>query len=260
MGSTPITPAAQSAALPTKATSILTEISGIFKLHERLLIFVIAIVLTYFCYGKGIAYLASRDQLNANKATVVLQAQADVNAKEATDVKQMQLAYQQLAQQIASRNQTAVIAQQKEDAATATQQTADKTLPPPELAARWTTLLKVLPETVQPSGSVYSVTPETATATVVQLESIPQLQSDLDFQKTMTESNGKLSDSEENIVKTLNSQVDGLNVQIADESKACVAQVAAVKAQARKSKLHWFEIGVGVGFIAREAIKISTGL
>lgn len=257
MATTPVTPAAQPAA--TTSTSILKEISSAVKLHERLIIVIISAILLFVCYIKGVTYLASRDQLNANKATAVLQAQADANAKEATDAKQMQLAYQQLAQQLAGKNQVVIAAQQQRDVDTVKQQTADKTLPPPELAARWTTLIGASPEAVQPSGSGYAATPAAATQTVIQLEAVPQLQADLAGEKQIAANESQQLNSQGSVVDTLNTQINGLNLQITDQGKACTAQVAAVKAQARKSKLHWFEIGFGLGFIAREAIKVSTG-
>ena len=40
-----------------------------------------------------------------------------------------------------------------------------------------------------------------------------------------------------------------MKVQNDDESKACKAEVADIKAQARKSKLRWLGVGIIIGFI-----------
>lgn len=239
--------------LPIKPVA--SEISNYLKLHERLIIIVLSVVLLWGLYSKGVAYLASRDQLASNKAVTVLQAQVDVNAKEAEDAKQTLLEYQQLAQQLIASNKAVQAAQQQRAVETQKQQAVDKTLPPPALAARWTSLLNVSPETVQPSTVGYSVTPDTAVSTVVQLESIPQLKADLQGAQTIEDNQGKQIDGQGILVTSLNTQIEGLNKQVIDQNNACIAQVTLVKAQARKSKLRWFIIGYVAGFITREIIK-----
>lgn len=230
-------------------------ISQFLKAHERLIIVILAAVLLAGFYTKAIAYLASRDQNAANAAQAVLQAQVTANEKEATDAKQMLQQYEQLTSQLIANNNAILLGQKQLAAVTQKHQTADQTLPPPQLAARWTNLLQVAPTTVQPSGQGYVVTPDTAVKTVTQLETIPELQSDLAGDQTIISNNQKQIGEQSNVVTTLQGQIVGLNIQIADQTKFCSDQITAVKAQARKSKLKWFIGGFVAGFVSRELIK-----
>lgn len=230
-------------------------ISSYIKAHERLIVILVLAGLSFVIYSKGVAYLVSRDQLAASKATQVLQAQAEINAKEATDAKQTLLQYQQLAQQLIASNQAIALAQQKLAVDTQKQQAVDKTLPPAALAARWTDLVKVSPETVQPSKEGYTVSQDTAQQTVSQLEAVPQLQTSITDWKQINSNDNKQIAGQDGVINSLHNQVDGLNKQITDADKACQAQITVVKAEARKSKLRWFIGGFVAGFISRQLIK-----
>jgi len=56
-------------------------------------------------------------------------------------------------------------------------------------------------------------------------------------------------------VTTLNTEVGSLRLQLGDDAKVCSAQIATVKAAARRSKRRWFYAGLVAGFIGRQLIK-----
>jgi hypothetical protein len=56
-------------------------------------------------------------------------------------------------------------------------------------------------------------------------------------------------------VATLNTEVSGLNLQLVDNSKVCDARIKVEQDKARKSKWHYFWVGVVSGFVGRQLIK-----
>jgi hypothetical protein len=84
---------------------------------------------------------------------------------------------------------------------------------------------------------------------VEQLDSIPVLQANLtDTQSELTNTKTELSDANV-LVGQQKQEITGLTQQNADQVKADNAEIANVKAQARRSRLKWFGAGVVVGFI-----------
>lgn len=240
------------------STSIVKDISGYVKLHEKLILTLVIVVALIFGVNRGLSYLASRDQLVANKATVVLQAQVDANTKAAADAKQTLAQYAQLVQQLAASNTSIAASQQQRTTATVAQQAADKSLPPSSLAARWTTLAGASPDAVQPAQQGFTVTSDAAIQTVQQLETIPTLQQNLAGATQIEANQVKQIDAQNGVVTSLTNQVTGLQSQATDQTKACTAQVTALKAEERKSKLHWFLIGYVAGFVTRDLIPLPV--
>jgi hypothetical protein len=250
------------APIPAVSTNV---ISNFFKSHERVIILLLCLGVGIHFYSKIVSAWEAHDQRVDSLAHAALQANvttanqiADVNAKAAAQ-------YQQLAAQLVESNKALAAAQATRNAATQTQQNIDRTLPPNELATRWTTLLHIAPESIQvelggkgvPDALV--ITPAGATETVVQLESIPALQANLKDETTIVANQNMQITSLAGVNVGLNKQIDALNVVNAAEIKACTDDKNLLKAQARKSKLHWFEAGVVVGFIGRQIIKTYTG-
>jgi hypothetical protein len=240
-------------------------ISAFLKLHEKLIIIVLSVLAGLYFTGRILTAWESHDQRADTLAHATLQANvatanqiADVNAKAAAD-------YKALAAHLADANTALAAAQSKRDTATQTQQTIDRTLPPTELATRWTTLLKIAPESVQvePGGKegpdALVITPAGARETVVQLESVPTLQADLrDEQGIVANQNIQLA-SLVGVNGGLNKQIDALNIVNVSEIQACTADKNLLKAQARKSKLRWFVGGIVAGFIGRQLIRTYSG-
>jgi hypothetical protein len=254
--STPPTP------IPTTPTN---PISVFIKAHERLFILILCLLAGWYFYGKAVSAWEAHDQRADNLAHATLAANittanqiATINAKEASD-------YQAMAIQLAASNKALAASQSARNTATQTQQTIDRTLPPYDLANRWTTLLKIPPESVQiESGGkgvpdALIITPAGATETVVQLENIPTLQADLKDEQTVAANEATQITSLAEVNGGLNKQIDALIVENTAEIKACTDDKKLLTAKARKSKLHWFEAGVVVGFIGRQIIKTYSG-
>jgi hypothetical protein len=92
------------------------------------------------------------------------------------------------------------------------------------------------------------------TRTVVQLlDSVPTLQANLNDTQNQLAAETSIAGNLESQVDAQKSLVAAQQIQLADQNKACTAQVAAVKAKARKNGLKWFAIGFVSGFLARVA-------
>ena len=234
-------------------------VSTFLKAHETLIIILVLAVVTFFGYSKAINYLSAHDALINNKAQVTLQAQIDANKQSADTTAQLVSRYSDLVTELIASNAKIAAAQTQRAQVTQKQQAVDKTLPPPELAARWNTLLK-MPSGVSPDANGYTATPDAAVATVTQLELVPQLQADLAGQQMLTSNGLQQIGGLTAINNSQAAEIAGLGTQIQDQTKACVAQVNSIKAAARKSKLHWFEFGFVTGFLARQFIKTETGV
>jgi hypothetical protein len=82
------------------------------------------------------------------------------------------------------------------------------------------------------------------------LESVPVLTANLaDETKVAGNYQAELEKSDL-LTADLNIQVTGLNTQLTAQTKACVAQVTAVKAEGKKNSVKWFKRGFLVGFVA----------
>lgn len=228
-------------------TPTLTGVSTFLKTHERIILVLIASIVIYGLYSHVLGYLADHDQAVSTKAQVVLQAQLQANQAALADEKQQLVQYQQLAQQVLQSNTALAAATQQRQQQTQVQQKTDSSLQPADLAARWSTLTKTVG--VTPTLTGYSVTPTAALTTVQDLETIPQLSADLVASKQETSNETNLVAGLTKLNDGLNNQVGGLNQTLTDQTKSCNAQIITLKAQARKSKLHWFGAGVAVGYV-----------
>jgi len=129
------------------------------------------------------------------------------------------------------------------------QQKIDATLPPTDLAARWNTLVPQAEVTVTTNGVTL---PETgAMATVQQLEIIPVQQKEITNDQTLIANGNALAVAQTKQVTDLTAQVTGLKLQSVDDAKVCQAQIAVVKADARRSKRRWFAAGFVAGIATR---------
>jgi hypothetical protein len=259
------TPVPVLAPVPVPAATS-NPVSTFLKAHEKLIILVLCLLVGWHFYAKAVSAWESYDQRKDNLAHAALAADvttanqiATVNAQEAAD-------YKVLAAQLAASNTALASARVTRAAATQTQQAADRTLPPTELATRWTTLLKMPPGTVlvEPGGKgvpdALVITPAGATETVLQLETVPMLQADLQDETTVATNYSTQVTSLERVNVGLNTQIDALDAEIITANAACVADKKLLVAKARKSKLHWFEAGVVVGFVGRQLIKTFGGI
>jgi hypothetical protein len=242
-----------------------TPAMSFLKTHERLIIIVLSLLASLYFVHRGLNAWEAHDQRTDILAHAKLQADTDAVKQIAADNAKAAAQYQTLATQLAAANKALANAQATRNAVTQTQPAADRTLPPNELGKRWAALLNAAPESIQvePGGKgipdALLVTPAAAIETVVQLESVPTLQADLKDEQTIATNQTTQLTSLASINVGLNKQIDALNIENVAAANACTDDKNLLKAQARKSKLHWFEAGVVVGFIGRQIIKTYTG-
>jgi hypothetical protein len=242
-------------------TPIVTQlhpISTYLKAHEHLLIVLVLVVLSWFALGKVQSVLAAHDNANLAQAKVTAAVQQEKNDALAKQIAQQAAEYKALADKVNAQN--AALEQANVNLANALikQQRTDASLPPSELANRWTVLVPQAKPVVTPTG--IAVDTPSAVATVQALEETPALRAQLSNERTQLENAQKLIVDEGTQIATLNTLVTGKDALLADDAKVCAARVAVVKADARKSKLRWFYAGVAVGWLARQAVKTYIGL
>ena len=242
--------------IATIETKLKGELSWLQK-HERLVLAVIAGLVLWFGIGRIDTLIAHHDQAQLAQATEVAKVQADKNTALTKQAQEQAAQYQALAAQVTAQNAQLEQANLTLTTALTKQQKMDASLPPSELVNRWSTLVPQAKPTVTPTGVALD-TPS-AVATVQALEELPVLRTQNEYERTQIANTEKLVTAEGVQVTTLNAQVDGLKLQLTDDAKVCKAEVATVKATARRSKRKWFYAGMVVGFIGRQLIKSETG-
>jgi hypothetical protein len=167
----------------------------------------------------------------------------------AATVAQVTQQYQSMVQALAAQNVALAQAVAQRQASQVVNQNHDAVLPLPDLANRLKTLGNAPDGSVLAVGDKIELTQPGAVAVTQTLETIPALQGDLkDTQAALGASQGALTQAG-TVIADQGKQITGLNLAATDQDKACKAQVAAVKADANKSKWSWFKRGVIVGFL-----------
>ena len=217
-------------------------------LHERLVIIVLLLVFSFFVLDKSLGIVASWEQHRASVAAAQVAADKAKNDVALAQAKQTLEEYKDLLQQSVAENaklEQGIVAR---DTLLVTQQKKDETLPPSELALRWQGLAG--DSGIEATTSGFGVSDTAARSTVSKLEQVPVLKQDLADEQAK---NANLS-ADVNKANDLIGQgkivVNGLQLQLQDQNKACTTQIAAVKAEARKGKLKWFGIGFVTGYVS----------
>jgi hypothetical protein len=242
---TPTTTSTPPISLPTVPT-----VSWL-KAHETIVIVVLVLSAVTFIWQKGANIYADikKAELTASQNVVAAQkAQVDADLAQA---KTLLGVYQQSLAQSQQQNLQLTAQINSRNLALTSQQNNDKVIVqsnPSQFAQRWATLIDN-PD-VQDTDKGFQVGPTAALATVQSLEQVPVLQADLKDEQAKTANLQSTVDASQKLVDQGKITVDGLQVQIKDQQAECTAQVASVKADARKSKLKWFGIGFVVGFVA----------
>ena len=232
--------------------SELGKVSQYIKHHEKLIVIVLFCAVGVFAWQKAAGLIERHDQRVVDLAHATLASQVDtVKAQASTNAAAAQQ-YQQLATQLAQSNAalTAVIATR--NATTVKQQAIDKQLPPDQLVARWEALTNTPKGLLVPTPTGVNATTAAAQETVAQLERIPQLDGNLADTNGLLENEQKQFGSLAGLNVGLNKQIDGLNIELVDQAKACTDDKNLLIAKARKSKLKWF----GAGFVAGIATRL----
>jgi hypothetical protein len=230
----PVTTPATTA--PAPATGLVASWAAFIKAHEKMVIIAVTGVLAFHLTSVGISAWTHHDDVLASKANAVVQVDDSKTVALAQQLVTMQK--EMNAQNVAL---TQAIAQRTQ--ATQVQIKTDAAMPLPDLAGRWSNLLTLPPAdfSADAAGNI-SVNSEGAHATVTQLEQVP----------TLSANNAALTAQLSNQTAVMSKQVDASNActtELADEKKAHVADVAAAKAQSKKSWLKGFKWGFGSGFL-----------
>ena len=225
--------------------------------HEKLVLAVVAGLVLWFGIGKIDTLIANHDHANLQQAQVVAAVQQEKNDALAKQIAQQAAEYKALADKVNAQN--AALEQANVNLANALikQQRTDASLPPSELANRWTVLVPQAKPVVTPTG--IAVDTPSAIATVQALEETPALRSQLGNEHAQLENAQKLVADEGTQIATLNTLVTGKDALLADDAKVCQAQIKVVKDAASKHGRLLFKIGFVAGFVARQAIKTYTG-
>jgi len=250
MATTTTTTTSSGAVTPSSPlTTTETTVISWIKLHERLIIVALIIGASIFGFQKYADIRANDASAKVQAAQAQVTAQKAADAQLAAQVQQTTQQYQALVSTLTAQNNQLAASVVARNTALTQQQTTDRTMPLPQLATRWAADAGFDVSKLQATASSLTVEQDAVAATVEQLDSIPVLQANLtDTQSELTNTKTELSDANV-LVGQQKQEITGLTQQNADQVKADNAEIANVKAQARRSRLKWFGAGVVVGFI-----------
>lgn len=218
------------------------------KQHERVVI--ISLILLFGGWGLSKFYDvdAARKEAKYVAAEQIVANDQKNSAALALQTAQMQSQYIALVQALATQNAALASSIAQRTASGTAQRTVDATLPVSGLVVRWNTLLPTVVPVVTATG--VTLNEQGVRDTVSQLELVPTLQGNLADETTIAQDNGLRAERADTLVGIQSTQIAGLNTQIADQTKACTAQVAAAKAEGHKNSVKWFKRGFIVGFVS----------
>lgn len=217
--------------------------------HERIIIVAMMLAVAVFGLNKWFDKSAIDASNKAAVAQQIAQVQHDADVKIAAAVAQQTALFNQQQQVHEQEMATLVAAVASRDSA-ANQRVTVVTQPRTPTQAvvdLQTTYTLAAPVTVTADGADVP-TVDLQQFTVAKIEGdtakadLTDTRKELDSTQQMLASSVALGDAERN-------QVAGLQVELKDAAAASKAEIASVKAAARKSKLAWFKGGVVVGFI-----------
>lgn len=218
--------------------------------HERIVIVALVLLAGAWGFTKYADISASKAEARATVAEQALQSQKETDAKNDATTASVLAQYQSMVTALSAQNASLAAAAAQRQATVVKNQATDATLALPVLANRLVTLGNVPDGQVSSDPSHVILTQSGAVAVTQTLETIPALQGDLrDTQAHVVAANAALDKANE-VMADQSTQIAGLKLTITDEEKACTAQVASVKAEARKSKIKWFKIGFLTGFVS----------
>lgn len=136
----------------------------------------------------------------------------------------------------------------KRDAATKQQQQLDATLSTAQAADRLSQQTGAKTGEVVATGDLVQLNLPVSRQVVQLLDTIPALQGDLADTKSQLGAETAVATNLQANVTEQKTLIAAQQTQFTDSQNACKAQVADLKAQARKSKLKWFVAGLVAGF------------
>jgi hypothetical protein len=243
---------------PTDTTIVATiQKDWSWLISHLILLAVVGLLVTGAVYGTE-SLIAKHDAARSTQFAQILATQAAE-----TKTLQQQFAADELASAVRDAQYQQTIAQlsksiQVRDANAQKQQQTDATLDAVSAASRLATQTGAKPgEVTVAEDNVILDLPITRNI-VASLDSLATIEADLqDTKNELTAQTGLTADANTKLAdadKVIASQT----TQLADSTKACQAQISAVKAEARKSKFHWFIGGYIAGFVSAKILKIGV--
>ena len=254
MSQLPTASIAPSTSLTLPAASLSASESWL-KVHERLIIVVLALGLIGWGTDKVFDLEANRDKQAASIAQQTLAAQQAKDAQLSQVVAASTAQYQTLVTSLTQQNSQLISSVQARNSTLAVQQTADKVLTPSSLAERWETLTKSPTGSIVDNGQTVTVTPDAALETVTELEEVPVLTANFNDGKLVLQNTKDELTSANTVIANQKTEIAGLNTQLTDQKTADAKELAAEKAAARKSKIKTFFYGFAAGFVSGILIK-----
>jgi hypothetical protein len=224
-------------------------VSEIFKTHEKLILAFVAAGVLWVGIGKVDTLIQHHDDANLKQAQTLAAVQSQKDAAIAAQVASDKAAFDALQAKLQAEDAALIQANVALATALTRQQKTDATLPPTDLVARWNALVPQAAASVTPNGVTLPNTG--AIATVQQLEIIPVQQEEITNEQTLVANGDALAVAQAKQVTDLTAQITGLKLSAVDDAKICQAQIAVVKADARKSKKRWFIAGFVAGIATR---------
>jgi hypothetical protein len=217
--------------------------------HERIVI--VSLVLLFGSLGIH-HLLINQASAAAARATIAEQALAvakSQSAQNAVQTAQVEAQYQALTETLTKQNAALAASVAARQVTLVQQQSANASLPVPELGKRLQALAGVKDADISADMDGVKLTPIGALTTVNSLETIPVLRADLADTKAVVANLTSEITVANNLIDTQGRQIVGLKSEIVVADTASKAEIASLKAQARKGKFNWFFRGVVVGFV-----------
>lgn len=194
-----------------------------FKAHEKILIVVLGVALTWGLAGKIETVIEKHDVATLSVAQAASAAAAAKVQSDETLIEQQKEANDALTAKLTTANAVLAQADAALTAALAKQQKADAAMTPPETVQRWNTLVPAAGVTLTPNG--ITLPSVGATATVQELEEVPVLRGELSNSSAEKKNVDALLLSSTQQVSTLNIAVGDLKVQVAKDDAACKEEI-----------------------------------
>lgn len=218
-------------------TATTTTISSLLKAHERLILVLVALGISFFAYGKYLSMRANADNLKFQQVEATLNAQVKINEQQAIQNAALVKDLEAKNTSLAAANTSLVSSQ-----AVQIKQVESETIS--QVDAEWQRITSPSGGQVVATSTGATVNADAARQAVEALDDSLELKSELANEAQIVANLQKIADAQQ-------TQIAGLKTQIGDAAAACNAQVKSLKAGAVKSKrnafLHGLEMGLGVG-------------
>jgi hypothetical protein len=249
--------------MATTVTPVVTQFGWTWlKAHERLVMLALVLAVGTFGISKYFDVDAARKDARVvaaeqivtndqkNSAALAFQT-AQATAALQAEVQADRALVSSLAASVAARN-----------TGLTTQQHKDSFASMADILGRWAELVPAAKFDGSPvtANNGIDINLANARATVIELEKVPVLTQNLVDETSIVSRTQDELDGTIKVNTDLNAQITGLNKNLTDSANACKVEIAAVKADARKSKMKFFKWGFITGFVSGLYLGHAAGL